>query len=230
MSRTRPRRPRLWRPGRGRLLVVLALAGLMLGGCGVPTDGQPRALDPAEAPAGARPSPSPAPVAVGDERVVLHFVKDEQLVPVERPVTSPTSSSGLLELLLAGPTDAEKAAGLTSLIPAALSVQRVEQQGDVVVITLQGAPDQVRPQAMAFAQIVATLTPERAGGVRFRMDGADLRVPRSDGSLSDAPVDRTDYADLLLPRPAASPLPTAAPPGVPVSPPLPEPAPAPPTG
>lgn len=215
------------------LVVLLPLVGLLLGGCGVPTDDQPRALDPAEAPAGALPSPSPAPVAVGDQRVVLHFVKDEQLVPVERPVTSPTSTSGLLELLLAGPTEAEKAAGLTSLIPTALSVQRVEQQGDVVVITLQGAPDQARPQAMAFAQIVATLTPDRASGVRFRMDGGDLRVPRSDGSLSDAPVDRSDYADLLLPRPATSPLPTAAPPGVPVSPASPDqqaPAPAPASG
>jgi hypothetical protein len=215
------------------LLVLLPLVGLLLGGCGVPTDAAPRALDPAQAPAGALPSPSPAPVAVGDERVVLHFVKDERLVPVERPVTSPTSTAGLLELLLAGPTEAEKNAGLTSLIPAALSVESVEQQGRVAVITLQGAPDQVRPQAMAFAQIVATLTPDRATGVRFRMDGADLRVPRSDGSLSDAPVDRADYADLLLPRPASSPLPTAGPPGAPLSPASPEappPTTAPPTG
>lgn len=180
-------------------LVALALVALALVGCGVPPDDRPRALDPAQAPAGALPSAGPAPETGGDERVELYFLRGEQVVPVTRPVAMPTSVPVLLELLLAGPTATEKQAGATSLIPATLSIDAVEQQGTVAVVTLRGRQDQVRPQALAFAQIVATLTPERASGVRFRLDGADLPVPRADGSLTDAPVSRADYAPLLDP-------------------------------
>lgn len=198
---------------------LLLLAGALLVGCGVPQDDEPRALDPAKAPAGALPSPSsvrapdpePEPEPTGAERVELFFVRDGQIVPVIRPVPRSTAVEPLLELLFAGPTPAEQAAGSSSLIPSSLSVQRVERQGQTAVVTLQGTENQVRPQALAFAQIVATLTPERASGVRFRLDGADLPVPRSDGSLTDSPVSRMDYAglisgaDLLAGSPSPSP-------------------------
>jgi len=190
------------------LLLATLLAVLLLAGCGVPQDDAPRALDPANAPAGALPSPSPSPVPepVGGARVALYFVRAGQLVPVTRPVPPSTSARSLLTLLFAGPTPAEQETGATSLIPSGLMVQRIEQQGRTAVVTLEGTQSQVRPQVLAFAQIVATLTPDRASGVRFRLDGADLAVPRSDGALTDAPVSRLDYADLL----AADGLPPAA--------------------
>ncbi|MGI8536837.1 MAG: GerMN domain-containing protein [Mycobacteriales bacterium] len=195
------------RPARVCRAPVLLLAGLLLAGCGVPQDGAPRALDPAKAPAGALPSPStaPEPEPVGDNRAALYFVRDGQVVPITRPVPRSTSIAPLLELLFAGPTAAEREAGASSLIPSSLSVQKVERQGQTAVVTLEDTEDQVRPQALAFAQIVATLTPDRASGVRFRLDGADLAVPRSDGALTDAPVSRLDYADLLAPAPGPPP-------------------------
>lgn len=180
-------------------LLRLLLGALLLAGCGVPQDDAPRALDPANAPAGALPSPSPSPEPepVGDATVALYFLRAGQLVPVTRPVPPSTSARSLLALLFAGPTPAEQTTGATSLIPSGLMVQRIEQQGRTAVVTLEGTQDQVRPQVLAFAQIVATLTPDRASGVRFRLDGADLPVPRSDGALTDAPLSRADYADLL---------------------------------
>lgn len=204
------------------LLAVTVLAVMLLAGCGVPQDDEPRALDPAKAPAGALPSastvttpePEPEPEPVNTERVELFFVRDGQLVPVLRPVPVFTSVRPLLELLFAGPTAAEQAAGTSSLIPSSLSVERIEQQGQTAVVTLRGIANQVRPQALAFAQIVATLTPDRASGVRFRLDGADLPVPRSDGSLTDAPLGRVDYSDLIAgaEAPAESPGPVPPPP------------------
>lgn len=180
------------------LLAAFLLGAGLLAGCGVPQDAAPRALDPAKAPAGALPSPSTLPEPVGDDRVALYFVRDGQLVPVTRPVPQVTSVEPLLELLFAGPTRPEQEAGATSLIPSGLSVEKVERQDGTVVVTLKGTQDdQSRPQVLAFAQIVATLTPERASGVRFRLDGADLPVPRGDGSLTDAPVSRSDYVNLL---------------------------------
>lgn len=190
---------------RARRGCLLLLLGALLVGCGIPQDDEPRALDPAKAPAGALPSPNsvrapdpePEPALTGAEQVELFFVRDGQVVPVIRPVPRSTTVEPLLELLFAGPTPAEKAAGSSSLIPPSLSVQQVERQGQTAVVTLRGTENQVRPQALAFAQIVATLTPERASGVRFRLDGADLPVPRSDGSLTDAPVSRSDFAGLI---------------------------------
>ena len=179
-------------------LVAMAVAGLLTG-CGIPRDDEPRALDPARAPVGALPRASSVPEPVGNDRVALYFIRDGLVAPVTRPVPQSTSVEPLLELLFAGPTSTEQAAGTSSLIPASLSVVSVRQQGSTVVVTLGGSEGLVRPQVLAFAQIVATLTPDRATGVRFRLDGADLAVPRSDGSLTDAPVSRADYASLLVP-------------------------------
>lgn len=175
----------------------LAAVLVLLGGCGIPRDDAPRALDPANAPAGALPSPSRIPEPVGNDRVALYFIREGLVAPVTRPVPQSTSVEPLLELLFAGPTSTEQAGGTSSLIPASLSVVGVRQQGSTVVVTLGGSENLVRPQVLAFAQIVATLTPDRATGVRFRLDGADLRVPRGDGSLTESPVSRADYADLL---------------------------------
>ena len=61
---------------------------------------------------------------------------------------------------------------------------------------------------LAYAQIVATLTPARASGVRFRLDDTALRVPREDGSLTEQPLARQDYAGLSGAVPA-SPTPSA---------------------
>jgi len=50
--------------------------------------------------------------------------------------------------------------------------------------------------------------------VRFRLDGEDLPVPRGDTSLTEEPVDRSDYAELLAlpsPTPATPPDPDASP-------------------
>ena len=203
----------------------LVLAGLLTG-CGVPPDDAPRALDQREAPVAAPSRPSPVPEAIGDERVTLWFVRAGQVVPVTRPVAMPTSVAVLLELLFDGPTATEQQAGATSLIPTSLSVSSATEQGDTVIVTLRGTRDELRPQSLAFAQIVATLTPERARGVRFRVDGADLPVPRSDGLLSSGPVSRADYADLLL-GDASTPAPTAGAPIPPAAPATAAPPPAP---
>ena len=186
---------------RWRLVVLWLGAVALLVGCGVPQDDAPRALDPAKAPVGAQARATAVPEPVGNARVILYFVRGGQVVQVTRQVPQPTSVEPLLDLLFAGPTAAEKAAGASSLIPSSLTVVRVEQQGENAVVTLSSNEDQVRPEMLAYAQIVATLTPERAAGVQFRRDGAALPVPRADGSLTDAPVSRQDYLTLLAPGP-----------------------------
>lgn len=173
---------------------------LVLTGCGVPQDAAPRALDPAEAPFSTT-SPEPVAEPVGPGRVALYFVRDDRLVLTTRAVRRAAAAPALLDLLLAGPTPEEIAAGTSSRIPASLTVEQVEVDGDIALVTLGGPADQViSAQALAFAQIVSTLTaPGRFAGVRFRLDGEDLQVPRGDGLLTFDPLDRGDYAELGVP-------------------------------
>lgn len=188
------------------------LVGLvLLAGCGVPTDDSPRALDPAQAPGGVLGTAPPQ--AEGPGRIALYFVRGdpEKVVLEERAVERSPSNRELLELLLAGPTQEQVAIGTRSAIPSSLQVEDVEVgPNGIAVVTLGGDETQVDTSLLGFAQIVATLTaPGRADAVRFRIDGQDLPVPRGDGSLTDAPVDRDDYREVLLLRPpqtvAASP-------------------------
>jgi hypothetical protein len=194
------------------------LAAVVLAACGVPRDDAPRALEPGEAPY-ASPRPSPVAEAAGDGRVGLYFVRGDDVVRTPRGVDQPVETPELLGLLLAGPTPEERETGLISVIPSTVTVQDVSTVGSTAVVTLGGPDSEVlRLQPLAYAQIVATLAPHRVSGVRFRLNDADLRVPRGDGSLTDAPLSREDYEQLL--GPDATPSPTAAP-TAPASPPLP---------
>ena len=191
-----------------RLLATLLL--LVLTGCGVPTDTSPRALDPDDAPFGVLGETTVAPE--GEGRVALYFVRGDRVVLQPRPVERSTTIRQLLDLLLEGPTPEQVAAGTRSAIPTDLEVEEVEVSArGVAVVTLAAGDNQVGTSPLGFAQIVATLTaPGRARAVRFRLDGEDLPVPRGDGSLTSDPLDRTDYADLLLLQ-TASPAPSPAP-------------------
>ena len=197
-----------------RRAAALVLAVAVLSGCGVPTDPSPRALDPEAAPFGVLGEPTTAPE--GEGRVALYFVRGDRVVLQPRPVERSTTIRQLLELLLEGPTPDQVAAGTRSAIPTDLRVEDVEvsARGVAVVTLAAGDDNQVGTPPLGFAQIVATLTaPGRARSVRFRLDGEDLPVPRGDGSLTSDPLDRSDYAELLLLQTAtpASPTPSPAP-------------------
>ena len=185
-----------------------ALTAGLLGGCGVPSDQQPRALQPGEAPY-ASPRTSPIADPEGALRAPLHFVRDGSVVLVARPVEGFTSTADLLELLFGGPAPEESMGGLVTEIPSTVTVEDVTVNDETAVITLGGPESEVlRLQQAAYAQIVATLTPSRVSGVRFRLGSTDLRVPRGDGSLTAAPVSRDDYAALLAAPAAAAPSPS----------------------
>ena len=175
-------------------LVALAVG---VSGCGVPQDNAPRALNPG-APAFAAPSGTPVAEPDGPGRVALYFVRNGKVVLTTRAVRRSTPVPALLNLLLAGPTPAERKAGLSTALPASVSVEDVTVEAGTAIVSLGGPAAQVsNAQTLAFAQIVATLTPGRVDGVRFRRDNQDLDVPRGDGLLSSRPLDRNDYAGLL---------------------------------
>jgi len=193
------------------LLVILALATLLLAGC-IPSpqdDPTPIAVPAPTTTATDEPAPG------GSEEVTLYFLDDGRLHPVQRPVFD-TSPGKRLELLLAGPTAAEAAAGVrTAVAPGdVLSSARYSAPDTSVVNATPGfarisGPDQL----LALAQVVWTLT-EHPGTsqVSVILDGTELEVP-TDHGLSKVPVRRSEYTSVApLEPPDPSPSgPTASP-------------------
>lgn len=221
-----PPRPTSGSAGPGRVLAAIGLVVLvvLVAGCGVPQDAAPRALDASAAPFRVF-EPEPAPEPEGEVEAELWLVRTDRLVPVQRRLPLPGSPRQVLEQLFDGPTEAERAAGLSSALPSALELEGIEVRDRLAVVTLEGLGDQVRTDAnVAFGQIVATLDarPE-IDGVRFRTPDGDVQVPRGDGSLTDAPVNRASYAELIgepatvsvVPPPPVEPAPAPAEPSEP---------------
>ncbi|HVV13085.1 hypothetical protein [Amycolatopsis sp.] len=124
--------------------VVIALV-LLLSACGVRPTGVVPAGDP------------PMGVARGP---LLYFLADGKLRPVTRDTGHLGSLAEALSLLAAGPTLAERAAGLTSEVPAAPLSESGPAQG---VVTLQFA-GVGRLSAPAMDQLVCTVIGTSARG------------------------------------------------------------------
>ncbi|WP_035854996.1 GerMN domain-containing protein [Cryptosporangium arvum] len=176
-----------------RLLVLVAVA-LGVAGCGVPLDSEPRAAQPM-ATAAATPGGGATP-GTATERICL--VRDSQLAPVPRRVTTPLSADAHLRLLLDGPTRAERNEGYTSALTGATLVTGATQDGGLVTVETGSQELGRADDVLVFGQVVCTLSSRLpVGAVEFVHDGSRLRVPRGDGSLTAGPLTIADYAGLL---------------------------------
>ncbi|MFY1614938.1 Gmad2 immunoglobulin-like domain-containing protein [Micromonospora sp. WMMD736] len=197
----------------GRAAGVAALvAALAVGGCGTPRSGDlgavptapsptpaPSAVAPATTPPAAAVPPTPpatgtpprppTPTVTGTRRpdlvtIELWYVRSGRLVPTRRtrPATVATSRLALSELT-AGPTPAEAATGMVTLLPAGVEVTRIADG----LATLGPVPsaDDPADRRLREAQVVWTLT-------QF----PTVRRVRFSGG---APVGRADYPGLLAP-------------------------------
>ncbi|WBB69464.1 Gmad2 immunoglobulin-like domain-containing protein [Micromonospora sp. WMMD812] len=205
-----------------RLLAgILLAAALLPAGCAHPRSGSlgpaPTAAPPPASPApspsptgsagitptpsGPRPTPADTPppttssATVGTINLELWFVRDGRLTPTRRtrPSTVATSRLALTELI-AGPTRAEAAAGLTTLVPT--GAEPVGVADGVVTVRLATVAGDPAARRLRQAQVVWTLT-QFPTVRRVRFD------PPAEGA--DGPVGRADYADLLPPIVVTSP-------------------------
>jgi spore germination protein GerM len=188
-----------------RIPPVLAFAVpiLLVGpaGCGVPTERSPRPIPPADT-STVRPSAPDATASSTHLTEVLYLVKDEMLVVVARPADRPPTLEAQLDQLLAGPTSAERDAGLTSALTGLGGAVRVQSHGANAVIDLGTQPAGAgrSDEVLAYGQLVCTLTARRdVDTVSFRYNGQPVGVPRADGSLAQQPLTAADYADLIAP-------------------------------
>jgi hypothetical protein len=178
--------------------VVLTVAAA----CGIPSDGEPTVLPggvvmPAVAPS----EPAGQPAAEVDVSVFL--VQAEQLVRLVRPARSGDLRNAL-DLLLAGPREAELAAGLRTAISPQTDLRSARLDGDTAVVDLNAALVEVggQEQILAVGQIVLTATAvPGVRQVRFLLEGQAVEVPRADGTLTSAALRPEDYQRLIRATP-----------------------------
>jgi spore germination protein GerM len=186
-----------------RHLAVLASV-VLAAGCGVEPQAAPEDLTLSPIP----PATSGVPGGDAGQQLVLWFLRDDALAPVERSAAAADAATALA-LLAEGPTAQEADAGLTTAIsrqPLTVAANDDAAEADVLTVQVTEAFTGVAgaDQLRAVAQVVWTVTePDDVDAVRFTTDvGGPLEVP-TDAGLTDAPVDREDYASLAPDDPVA---------------------------
>lgn len=171
-------------------------------GAPVPAEGTPPSPSPTAAPSTVVPSatrgvpvgtgPSPSAARSAAITIELWFVRDGRLVPTRRsrPATVATSRLTLGELA-AGPSRAEAAVGLGTLVPVdAADVAGIADGVETVLVGADfgsGDPPTVR---LRQAQVVYSLT---------QFPTVSRVVFRTAGRPDPGPAGRDDFADLLPP-------------------------------
>ncbi|WFE40193.1 GerMN domain-containing protein [Micromonospora sp. WMMD998] len=193
-----------WRRGpgrtaRGRRVVPTVLAVVLLAGCGVPVDDEPRLV---REPPGRFPTPSGTTTAdpAGRADEPFCFVRDDGLVVVNRGADGLPGVDAHLQHLLAGPNTAERRDGLVTALPGTVAVAGATLTGTVATVEVRQAGEETgrNDEVLAFGQIVCSLTQRPdVDSVAFRRDGQPLEVPRADGSVSSLPFTAADYRPLL---------------------------------
>ncbi|MBB4684288.1 hypothetical protein [Amycolatopsis jiangsuensis] len=173
-------------PGRGpaerghvrmrRALAVLAVAAVLVTGCGVRPSGVIPGLEAPSGPA------VPTDASSGTPEVTLYFVRDGAVVPVVRSdMTAP--AAGLVTLLAYGPEDTERAKGLRTEVPRAAVPATVTTSGTSVQANLSTDVATLPPDAAE--QLVCTLlaATSRAGHSKVTLRGGGHFLPPQSCSL-----------------------------------------------
>jgi spore germination protein GerM len=191
-----------------RKLWALALVVVLLVvGCGVPVQESPVQIQPDVLPSRLRETALPRDVApttpgLGQVSVVVHFVRDDRLVRLVRELPSGPVQDRLtatVAALVTGPTDRERAAGISSALPTGLQLTVVALEGDRAVIELSGETDgsSAAENVLAVGQIVLSTTAvPTVREVTFERDGLPVDALLADGSLTNRPLTAADYAVL----------------------------------
>lgn len=152
--------------------------------------------------------------------VKVYFLRDERLVITHRQVPGPAVLRGALNELLAGPTAAERTAGLTSTVPTGTTLLDVNLDvnlgvnlvGGLATVDLSSdfGTGGSLPMMARVAQVVFTVTQfDNTDRVQFWMGGEPIESLGGEGlSLSEpqtrAMIDRTISGSVIIDTPAYS--------------------------
>ena len=186
-------------------MASVVAACLLMGGCGVPSDSEAQAVPAVPygllSPSGAAPSASTSPAARGPR---VWLVRDDRLVPAEAPPSGPdagTTARGLLRRLASGPTERERADGLSTAFGPSVELTLTEVTGGHAVIDIRAGDLAPSPSRLPLAvgQLVLTMVSvDGIDDVALTAAGSAVQAPLPGGALTDRPLRADDYAALLL--------------------------------
>lgn len=215
-TRRRGARPSRRAPARpARLALAAGALGALaaLGGCGVPVNSGPVALNRSHVPFDLLDPTSPTststtvPSPVEASAQIFLVGPTGHLVPVTRYISvSAPDLVGVLSALVVGPTDAEAAAGLQSAVPTQTTLLGASIAGDLATVNLSGTFGQLvgTAQIQAVAQIVYTAAEfPGVSRVAFELAGEPVDVPVASGQ--QVPVPTVSQFASLAPLPAGAP-------------------------
>jgi len=181
-------------PAWATLCLLTAISTAALAACGSQSGGSsptPQATVTVTATPSAPPSsPSPSPTAAATTTMALYFLRGEELgVAQRRAPLTPIPATAAIRTLLAGPTTAERAAGLTSAIPHGVHLLGLSLEGTTARIDLSArfaaGGGSLSMQARV-AQVVYTLTRFRTiKAVDFMLDGSPVETLDGEGLVFD---------------------------------------------
>jgi germination protein M len=196
-----------------RIAVTLAgllLAGAIVAGCGT-EESEP--IDAGAAPASSdKPTTTTTAVDGGAPaegiETTIYLLRGERLTSVHRVVAETEdleqAAAQAVEALVAGPTAAERAAGLGTAIPTGTRFLGLDIGRDrIATVDLSSEFESgggTLSMTARLAQVACTLDNvvplDIADGTRFRLDGKPVDVFSGEGIVLDEPVTCADYADL----------------------------------
>lgn len=146
------------------------------------------------------PTPQVTPPPAARSVVSVYFLKGEKVQPVARTVAGPGVAAAAVRALLAGPTAAEQAAGLSTTVPAGVTLRGLTLADRVATVDLSssfGSGGGSLSMTARLAQVVFTLTRfPTVTSVRFRLDGTPATALGGEGVVLSRPSTRADFEDL----------------------------------
>ena len=159
----------------GAVLVLAALLAACGGSSGGPSNSSSATAGLSQS-ASPTVSPTSSPSAPATSTRSLYFLRDGKLGVAERSVApSAMPATAAVKALLAGPSAAERAAGLSSAIPTGTTLKSLALTGNRVTVNLSQEPDTASAALLGMpgtAELVYTLTRfPNILGVRVRVGG-----------------------------------------------------------
>lgn len=187
-------------------LLAVVSAAAFVAACGGPGGGSsptPTATVTATSTPSASPSPTTAPTATPSPTTTLslYFLRGDELGVTERRVPQTTMpATAALRALLKGPSVAERAAELSSAIPADTKLRSLALSQGIATVNLSQAPDPSSGGGTigmpGTAELVYTLTRfSTISGVRIEVDGRPW-LAADDSSPSRITYRRADFRSL----------------------------------
>lgn len=182
---------------------LVLVAAALVAGCSVSSDHGPAAIDDAAVPFGLlKGSGTSAEPVQGGRVLTVCLLKDGLLVSVERRIAEDADLLAITRAL-GQLTDSEAARGLQSTVSGPDEIRAVTLRSGTATIDLAKEAEQTltADPLATVSQLTCTLTSQPGVGLlKYSLGGAPIEVPKSDGSLTDSPVARDDYASLFAPK------------------------------